>query len=136
LAWTRKFYTSPLSALAEFRLEDDDGFRFHHVDRLLGAVAQALVSQLDQMKDVESIDRVLNKEISRLPGSSVRKKGANGHVALVCTRLTNDPGFDDVVKACIRVFGDRTDDLAESRKAEINQLANYLREHVTPLKVM
>ncbi|ROZ61646.1 hypothetical protein [Ramlibacter sp. WS9] len=137
LSWTRsEIYkdSSPLSVHDEFRLEDDEGFRSHHVDRLLDAVAQALVSQLDQMKDVESIDRVLNKEISRSPGSYVRKNGFNGHVALVCARLTNDPGFDDVVKACIRPYSDRTDESAESRKAEIHQLANYLREHVGPLK--
>jgi hypothetical protein len=136
LAWTRsEFYkeSSPIFVPDEFRLEDDDGFRFLHVDKLLDAVTRALVSQLDQMKDVKSIDRVLNKDVSRLPGSHVRKKGGNGHVALVCARLTNDPGFDDIVKACIGVFGDRTDDLAESRRAEMNQLANYLREHVAPL---
>ena len=124
----------PGYAHPQLPLENKEGFRPDFAEQLLDAAAQALVSQLDQMKDVESIDEVLNKDIDILPGSLVRKNGYNGHVALVCGHLTGDPGFDDVVKACIKPYSSWTDEGSERSKAEIRQLAAYLREHVMPMK--
>jgi hypothetical protein len=115
-----------------FSVEVDDVIQAKRLDILLGDIVQILVPHLDQMTDVVSLDHVLNKEISKLPGSLVQE-GANTHVALVCAHLTSDRRFDDILDAYIKTFGNRTDDLADSRRAEMRQLANFLREHVAPL---